>query len=173
MPTCSESLKHYLLVSYGEQGNYIHFTVMQSLSGAAYTLAYTEVLQFFRKRGINPGIIRIDNQTSSELDTFLELNGAVSDLVPPNDKRTNKAERCIQTGKNHIVASLAGTDPSFPLKLSIHTVRQNELTLNMLRSSGVSGTMSAYQQLHGIFDYMHTPLAPIGMKVVTYNDCDV
>jgi hypothetical protein len=114
----------------------------------------------------------MDNQTSSQLTAFLDLNNANIDYVPPNNKRTNKAERCIQTAKNHLIATWSGSDPDFPLKLWTYTLPQAEMTLNMLRSSGCSDTISAYQQLHGVYDYSKNPIGAIGTAIVAYNDCD-
>ena len=46
------------------------------------------------------------------------------------------------------------------------------MTLNLLRSSASSPTISAWQHVHGIFDYNRHPLAPAGIKTLVHNDCN-
>ena len=38
--------------------------------------------------------------------------------------------------------------------------------MNMLRPSRINPLISAYTQVHGIFDFNKTPLAPAGCKVI-------
>ena len=42
------------------------------------------------------------------------------------------------------------------------------MTLNMMRESAISDKLSAYQQLHGNYNYSDHPIAPLGMKVEVY-----
>jgi hypothetical protein len=74
-------------------------------------------------------------------------------LVPPHDHRRNKAEKAIQTFKDHFVAILCGADTSFPLNLWDLLLRQAEHTLNMLRPARMTPTVSAYTYLWGQHDY--------------------
>ena len=43
-------------------------------------------------------------------------------------------------------------------------------TLNMLRASRVNPSISAYEALHGPYDWNRYPLAPLGCKAVIYKD---
>jgi hypothetical protein len=65
-------------------------------------------------------------------------------LVPPHDHQRNKAEKVIQTFKDHIIAILCGANTSFPLNLWDLLLSQAEHTLNMLRPSQMTPTVSAY-----------------------------
>jgi hypothetical protein len=80
------------------------------------------------------------------------------ECVPPYNKRSNKAERAIQTFKRHFITILAGTHPSFPINFWHELISQAELTLNMMRSYADQPTISAY---HGIrrrpFDFASHP----------------
>ena len=47
---------------------------------------------------------------------------------------------------------------------------QVETSLNLLRTSRQNPTISVYEDLHGVFDYNKTPMAPIGTPEVVYKD---
>jgi hypothetical protein len=49
---------------------------------------------------------------------------------------------------------------------------QTVLTLNLLRQSDVAPTVSAYQYVHGNFDYNKMPLAPLGCAVQLFKSRD-
>ena len=89
-------------------------------------------------------------------------------LTPVGLHRRNKAERAIQTFKNHFMAGLCSVDPDFPLHLWDKLLPQAEITLNLLRPSCINPKLSAYHQIHGPFDYNRTPLAPPGIKIQAY-----
>ena len=89
-------------------------------------------------------------------------------LVPPHDHQRNKAEKAIQTFKDHFVAILCGADTSFPLNLWDLLLHQAEHTLNMLRPSRMTPTVSSYTYLWGQHDYNINPFAPLGCKVKSH-----
>ncbi len=90
-------------------------------------------------------------------------------LVPPDVHCRNAAERAIRTWKNHFIAGLCSTDPTFPMAEWDCLVRQWELTLNLLRNSRVNPKLLAWAYLFGQFDFNATPLAPPGIKVIVHS----
>ncbi len=58
-----------------------------------------------------------------------------------------------------------GVDDNFPIRLRDRLLPQMVLTLNLLRQSNVAPTVSAYQYVHGVFDYNRMPLGPMGCAV--------
>jgi hypothetical protein len=86
-------------------------------------------------------------------------------LVPPHDHRRNIAEKAIQVFKAHFIGILCGADESFPLHLWDRLLEQAIHTLNMLRTSKMTPTVSAYAYLWGKHDYNANPFAPLGCKV--------
>ncbi len=86
-------------------------------------------------------------------------------LVPPHDHQHNKAEKAVQTFKDHFVAILCGADKSFPLNLWDLLLQQAKHTLNMLRPSQMTPTVSAYTYLWGQHDYNANPFTPMECKV--------
>ena len=86
-------------------------------------------------------------------------------LVPPHDHRRNIAEKAIQVFKAHFISILCGADKSFPLHLWDRLLGQAEHTLNMLRISKMTPTVSAYAYLWGKHNNNANPFAPLGCKV--------
>ena len=89
-------------------------------------------------------------------------------IVPPHLHRTNVAERAIATLKDHLVAGIASTDPSFPLHLWDSLLPQAVLTLNLLRPARYNPRLLAWHVVNGTFNYNSTPLASPGIKVEVY-----
>jgi len=59
-------------------------------------------------------------------------------------------------------------DRQFPIHLWDRLIPQAELTLNLLRGSRINPKLSAWAQLHGLYDFNHTPIAPPGMRVLVH-----
>ncbi len=87
-------------------------------------------------------------------------------LVPPHNHRVNAAERAITTFKEHFVAALATVDMICPLQLWDKFLPQVKLTINLLRFSHHNPHVSTNWELYSPF----TPLAPLGMKALVYNN---
>ena len=84
------------------------------------------------------------------------------ELVLPGSHRRNAAEVAIQNFKAHFLSILAGTADNFPMQLWDRLLSQADITVNLLRQSNATPTVSAYAHLSGPFDYNKMPLAPIG-----------
>ena len=110
----------------------------------------------------------MDNQASKQIKRFLTTQECNLLLVEPHNHRINAAERAIQTFKDHFVSALATTDSEFPLQLWDRLSPQIETTLNLMRRSRIDPSKSAYEVLHGPYDWNRFPLAPPGCKAVIY-----
>ena len=106
----------------------------------------------------------LDNEASEEFKAEIRKKCSIQ-LVPPDNHQQNLAERAIQTFKNHFKAILAGFDDSFPMRLWDKLLLQTILTLNLHCQSNVAPTVSAWQYVHGPFDYNKMPLALMGCAV--------
>jgi hypothetical protein len=89
-------------------------------------------------------------------------------LVPPHCHRRNAAERAIQTFKEHFVAGLSSVDPTFPLHLWDRLLPQEEITLNLLRTSRLHPQLSAAAHFHCLVDYNKTAFSPPGCKIIAH-----
>jgi hypothetical protein len=114
----------------------------------------------------------MDNEASAALKQFLHSKDIQFQLVPLHVHRQNAAERAIQTFKNHFIAMLCSTDKKYPIHLWDRLIPQAVITLNLLRQSRLNPKLSAHVQLHGLFDYNKTPLAPPGTKVIMHEKPD-
>jgi hypothetical protein len=65
-------------------------------------------------------------------------------LVPPHDHRRYIAETAINVFKAHFISILCGCEKSFPLYLWDRLLPQAEHTLNMLRTSTMTPSVSVY-----------------------------
>jgi hypothetical protein len=90
----------------------------------------------------------------------------------PGCHRRNLAEIGIKLFKNHFLSILSGVDNSFPMYLWDKLLPQAELTLNLLRQSNATPSVSAHAHLFGNFDYNRMPLAPMGCAVQIHEDAD-
>jgi hypothetical protein len=89
-------------------------------------------------------------------------------LVPPHCHRHNAAECAIQTFKEHFVAGLSSVDPTFPLHLWDRLLPQEEIAINILRTSRLHPQLSAAANFHGLVDYNKTAFAPPGCKIIAH-----
>jgi hypothetical protein len=86
-------------------------------------------------------------------------------LVAPHDHRQNIAEKAIQVFKAHFISILCSADKAFPLHLWDRLLRQAKHALNMLWTSQMTPSDSAYGYLWGEHNYNANPFAPLGCKV--------
>ena len=93
--------------------------------------AYKRVHAFFKARGCAPKFEGLDNETSKELQDFMQKENISFQYIPPNCKRRNAAERAIRIFKNHFIATLCTVDKDFPLQLWDTLLPQTELCLNL------------------------------------------
>jgi hypothetical protein len=134
--------------------------------------AYAALYKALTARGSKPNLNILDNEASRAIKRAINKSGATYQLVEPHNHRVNAAERAIRTFKNHVIAGLCSTDPSFPVSIWDKLVLQAVLTLNLLRTSRLNPKLSAYNQLFGVFDFNRTPLAPPGTRAVIFEDPD-
>jgi hypothetical protein len=93
---------------------------------------YTATHRWFQAHGHHPKFQILDNEAPTPLLTFFSVALIDYQLVPPFNKRANKAERAIQTFKWHFIAVLAGTHPSFSIDRWSELLRKAEFTVNMM-----------------------------------------
>ena len=88
----------------------------------------------------------------------------------PGMHRSNRAERSIQTFKNHAIANFCTTAKDFPLILWDRLLPQIELCLNHLHPYEPNPTISAYAGMHGgAHDFRANPIEPAGAKILIHD----
>jgi hypothetical protein len=171
-PVTSRAGNKYLLILYDFDSNAILAEPMKARSDDEALRAYAALYKALPARGCNPNLNILDNEASRAIKRAINKSGATYQLVEPHNHRANAAKRVIRTFKNHFIAGLCSTDPSFPVSMWDVLVPQVVLTLNLLRTSQLNPKLSAYNQLFGVFDFNRTPLAPPGTWAVIFEDPD-
>ena len=119
-------------------------------------------------KGRKPEIYILGNECSQELKNSMNKYSISFQRVPPHVRRRNAAERAIQTCKHHFIAGLATAHPDYPRNEWNRLFLQAILTLNHLRNARVNPNLSVHAFLYGMLNFISTPLAPPGTKVVIH-----
>jgi hypothetical protein len=126
--------------------------------------------QFFKNLGHQIQFQVLDNECPASLVRFFQQQHVHVQRVPPSQKRTNKAERAIQTFRRHFLSVLVGTHPNFSINQWHHLLPQTEMTLNMLHAWLDNINVSAYHGLHRKpYDFISHPVAPCGTLLVAHD----
>ncbi len=164
-PTRSRRGNKYIMCMVEIDSNAILVEPMSSRKDKEMQRAYKTLLNRLRSVGIVPKKHVMDNEISTSMKEYIKQDlGMDLELIPPNSHRRNAAEVAIRNFKCHFLSILAGVAVDFPLSLWDRLLPQTELTLNLLRSSNATPTVSAHAHLYGAFDYNKMPLAPMGCK---------
>jgi hypothetical protein len=166
--TPSSRGNHYIFLLYNVDTNSIHTTAIPNRYAATIRDAWESTHQHLLHQGHAPELHVLDNECSADLQKAFTKYNVQFQRVPPKVHRVNAAERAIRTFKNHFVTMLCSVDSRFPLDLWDRLLPQATLTLNLLRSSRIHPSLSAYASLYGNFDFNRTPLAPVGTKILAH-----
>lgn len=159
---------NYVLLSFFR--GHVHTEALPDRSGPSLVAAYRSTFEYYHRHFQRPKFQRLDNETSVALENFLRHEAHVTiQYVPPNNKRTNKAERIIRSWKNHYISGLHTCDPRLPLQLWDEFLPQTDITYNILHPWTLNPKLSAYEGFHGHqYDFNAHPIAPVGTHVVVY-----
>jgi hypothetical protein len=106
----------------------------------------------------------LDNECSDDFKERIKFNQMNYQLVPPNNHRQNIAETAMKFFKMHFISILCGCDKSFPPYLWDRLLPQAEHTINMLRPSRMTPSMSVYAYLWGQHNYNANLVCTTGMQ---------
>jgi hypothetical protein len=101
-------------------------------------------------RGLTPKLMKLENEASKLLKTYLHQQNITFKLVPPYSNRRSSAERSIRSFKDHLIAGLCSTDKSFPMHLWDILLPQAVITLNVENIKNQSQTFSSHTYLWSI-----------------------
>eukprot|EP00804_Cyclotella_cryptica_P015310 CCRYP_005417-RA/>CCRYP_005417-RA protein AED:0.07 eAED:0.07 QI:0/-1/0/1/-1/1/1/0/1190 len=169
LPAVTLEGNQYYLVAYAYDPNYIYAIPLRNLRDESIMTAFEHVFQDLKTKGYKPTFNVTDNQATTPIKTYSNTEDCKWQFVEPHNHRVNAAERAIQTFKNHFISGLCSTDSNWPLQLWDTMTEQAIITLNLLRTSRIDPSKSAYHQLHGHrYNWNAYPLAPPGTKAVIY-----
>ena len=172
-PTRSQSGNKYIMVMVDIDSSGILVEPIKNRKDAELTRAYETLLQRLKRAGIEPKKHVLDNEISSAMKDLIKIKYKMDyELVPPGCHHRNAAEVAIRNFKAHFLSILAGVADDFPLHLWDRLLPQAEITINLLRQSNTTPTISAYAHLNGPFDCNKMPLAPMGCNVQVHEKSD-
>ena len=166
-PLASADGKEYILIM--TYKNYIKPVAFANRGADTYVKAFREGIHFFKNLGHTVTSIVLDNETSAAVEKLFKDEKITSQLVPPGIKRSNKAERAIQTFRNHFLAVLGTVHKDFPLDRWDLLLPHIEATMNLLHPSQDDYTKSAYEGIFGHkYDFLQHPMGPAGLLVYVF-----
>ena len=172
-PVRSQRGNKYIMVMVEIDSNAILVEPMRSREDKEMIRAYDKLVQRLKAAGIKPRKHVLDNEVSNNMKEHIKQQHKFKmELVPPGCHRRNAAEVAIRNFKAHFLSVLAGTADTFPANLWDRLLPQTEITLNLLRQSNATPTISAYAHISGPFDYNKMPLAPMGCEVQVHEKTD-
>jgi hypothetical protein len=158
------------MIVYDYDSNAILAEPLKSRNQNELLQAYTKLHALLVAHGLKPFLNILDNEAPGKLKQFMRANQVAFQLVPPHIHCRNAAERIISTFKDHFIATLSPTNPTFSLHLCpwCRLIDQVTITLNLLRPSHLNPKLSAEAQLNGAFDFNKPPLAPPDTKLLIH-----
>ena len=166
-PLASADGKEYILVM--SYKNYIKPIAFANRGADTYVKAFREGIHFFKNLGHDVTSIVMDNETSKPLLRLFQEEKMSHQFVPPGIKRSNKAERAIQTFRNHFLATLGTVHKDFPLNRWDLILQHIETTLNLLHPFQDDIMKSAFEGIFGHkYDFLKHPMGPAGTLVYVF-----
>ena len=170
-PTKARSGNRYIMIMVAIDSNAILVAPMKSKADKEQRLAYLSMLKRLKQAGVDVRKHVLDNECSDRMKELIKSECKL-ELAPPGCHRRNLAEWGIKLFKNHFLSIMSGVDEAFPTHLWDKLLPQAELTLNLLRQSNATPSVSAHAHLFGVFDYNRMPLAPMGCSVQIHEDAN-
>jgi hypothetical protein len=158
----------YIMILYDYDSNAILAQPIKDRTAPELLKAFQIMEQELVARCLQPKLMKLDNEASTLLKTYLHHQDITFQLVPPYSHRRNSAERAIISFKDHLIAGLCSTDKSFPMHLWDRLLQQAVITLNMLRTSRINPKLSAATHIFGQYDFNRAPMAPPGTRIIAH-----
>jgi hypothetical protein len=167
-PVVSSRGNKNIIILYDYDSNAILAQPIKDRTAPELLRAFQVMEQELVTRGLKPKLMKLDNEASKLLKTYLHQQNITFQLVPPYSHRQNSAERAIRSFKDHLIAGLCSTDKSFPMHMWDRLLPQAVITLNMLRTSRINPKLSAATHIFGQYDFNRAPMAPPGTGIIAH-----
>jgi hypothetical protein len=167
-PVVSRKGNKYIMILYDYDSNAILAQPIKYTTAPELLRAFQVMEQELLSRGLKPKLMKLDNEASKLLKTYLYQQNITFQLVPPYSHRRNAAERAIRSFKDHLIAGLCSIDKSFPMHLWDRLLPQAVITLNMLRTSRINPKLSASTHIYGQYDFNRAPMAPPDTRIIAH-----
>ena len=99
------------------------------------------------------GILNVlDNECSLAVTEYITLEKTNLQFVESYNRRVNAAKHGYKATQYHTTATLCTTDPTCPIQLWDQCMPKIEATLNIMQTSQIDSTKSAYEALATVKD---------------------
>jgi hypothetical protein len=167
-PVVSSKGNKYIMILYDYDSNAILAQPIKDRTAPELLRAFKVMEQEVVARGLKPKLMKLDNEASKLLKTYLHQQNVTFQVVPPYSHRRNSAERAIRSFKDHLIAGLCSTDKSFPMHIWDRVLPQAFITLNMLRTSRINPKLSGATHMFGQYDFNRAPMAPPRTRIIAH-----
>jgi hypothetical protein len=116
-PVVSSKGNKYIMILYDYDRNAIMAQPIKDRTAPELLRAFQIMEQELVAHGFKPKLMKLDNEASKLLKTYLHQQNIKFKLVPPYIHRRNAEEKAIRSFKDHLIAGLCSTDKSFPMHL--------------------------------------------------------
>jgi hypothetical protein len=165
----SSKVNKYIMILYDYDSNAILAQPIKDRTAPELLRAFQVMEQELVARGLKPKLMKLENEASKLLKTYLHQQNIKFQLVPPYSHRLNTSEMVIRSFKDHLISRLCSTDKSFPMHLWDRLLPQAFITLNMLRTSRINPKLSASTHMYGQYDFNRAPMAPPGTIIIAHH----
>jgi hypothetical protein len=167
-PVVSSKGNKYIMILYDYDSNVILAQPIKDRTAPELLKAFQVMEQALVARVLRPKLMKLDNEASKLLKTYLHQQDIAFQLVPPYIHRRNSAEKAIRSFKDHLIAGICSTDKSFPMHLWERLLPQAVVTLNMLRTSRINPKLSATTHIFGQYYFNRAPMAPPRTRIIAH-----
>jgi hypothetical protein len=167
-PVVSSKGNKYIMILYDYDSTAILTQPIKDRTAPELLRAFQIMEQELVTRGLTPKLMKLENEASKLLKTYLHQQNITFQLVPPYSHRRNASEQSIRSFKDHLIARLCFTDKSFPMHLWDRLLPQAFITLNILRTSRINPKLSAATHIFGQYDFNRAPMAPPGTRIISH-----
>jgi len=160
---------NYIFVCYVYKLNTILLRTMKNREDKEMVTAFKSCYNELTTKGHYPTLHVLDNECSSAVKEYITSERTDIQFVEAYNHRVDVAKHGCKAAKYHTIDTLCTIDPSCPVQLWDRFVPQIEATLNIMRTSQIDKTKSAYEALNGKrFDWNKTPLTPVGQRALPF-----
>jgi hypothetical protein len=167
-PVVSSKGSKFIMILYDYDRNAILAQPIKDRTDPELLRAFQVMERELVARGLKPKLMKVENEASKLLKTYLRQQNITFQLVPPYIHRRNAFERAIRSFKDHLIAGLCSTDKSFTMHLWDRLLPQAVITLNMLRTSRINPKLSASTHIDGQYDFNRAPMAPLVTRIIAH-----
>jgi hypothetical protein len=167
-PVVSSKGNKYIMILYDYDSNVILTQPIKDHTTLELLKAFQVMEQELVARGLKPKLMKLDNEASKLLNTYLHQQYITFQLVLPYSHRRNSAQRAIRSLKDHLIAGLCSTDKYFPMHLWDRLLPQAVITVNMLSTSRINPKLSAATHIFGQYDFNRAQMAPPVTRIIAH-----